>query len=266
MFAVFVFFGRIKKMKIMFIKRRKEIKIIAVFVVVFLFLFSIFFLFSKTNKKETSVQLELDRYYINEDLGYQIGYQEGATIKEIMGSYYFHSALSSEELLNIFGDWSGYQQIFMTKISGDSSIYSIDGKMLYEIDKYIYLNKEKVSVEEWYNTAVLAEALVSKRIDNSAFVKLRNKIKKNDLSESDKEEFFDPWAPKGTLISVDKKNVLKMNAVTENYFYDGFQYYIVAFDKYIFVFRFGYGGSLPREMWKENDAMVKAMIASLKKI
>jgi hypothetical protein len=231
-------------------------------IVILFFLISLFIFFKKGNTEEEKA-IVLDRTYINEDLGYKMGYLDGSTVEEVGGNAYFHSAIANKDLLAIFGDWSTYEQALLVRIKGEYLPVNAEESISYGIDSYIYYNNENLSVEDWYNTAALAEALVGGRIDNSDFVRLKNKITNKELNENDGEEFFDPWMPRGELIKVGKKDVLKIDG-SGNYVYDGFQYYLLSFGDYIYVFRFGYGGlDNTREMWKVFDTRVKGMISSL---
>ena len=238
-------------------------KIFLILAGVLLFFFISLFIFIKKRNVEEEKAITLDRSYINEDLGYKMGYLEGWTVEEVGGNAYFHPAIANKELLEIFGEWDTYRQTLLVRLKGESSPTNAEEILSYEIDNYIYYNNNNLSPEDWYNTAVLAEALVEGRINNSDFVRLKNKIMSEDFDKNDGEEFFDPWMPRGEIIKVGNKDVLKIDGVG-NYLYDGFQYYILSFGEYIFVFRFGYGGlESTREMWKLSDTRIKEMIASL---
>lgn len=205
------------------------------------------------------------RTYRNEVYGYRMYFPLGWEIeeKEERKFSFFHSALENEKFSENREFWNTYKQDFGINLVGVSPLTHIDGEINYNIEKHIYLNENNFTLRQWYNLAALAEAFSSAKISEGDFIRTRNSIMEEDVEADDIEEVFDPWMPRGEVIQVGNKDVLK-TTFPRAHRYQGYQYYIFPFKDYFFVFHFGYGGPvIPRDMWQRSDRHIKDMIKSL---
>jgi len=241
--------------------QKTKVVLIVIFAVL-LFVLSVFlYLQSRSSAVDPS---ELDgRVYRNERFSYAMNYPYEWEIEEREGGDYFHQTAFSRELPAMGFDWGTYRSEFGSELQGASPLTYIDGTVDYNIEKRIYPNINEFTLQQWYNLAVLAEALSSQKMSESRFVRLTRELIEN-RSLSDKEGVFDPWMSRGSVIKIGNRDVLKATRVGDHQ-YDGYQYYIFRYDEHIFVFHFGFGGPvIPREMWERSDRFVKEMILSLR--
>jgi hypothetical protein len=204
------------------------------------------------------------RVYQNKALGYQLNYPPSWEIREKRDLSYFYSERTDVTEPQTSINLETYKQMYGVDLIGTSPLNYIDGTINYNIEKEIYPNLNNFTVRQWYDVAVLLQNYNAQKIRESDFIKIGNKILKEGAIVEDKDKIFDPWTPEGEVINIGSKDVLKVIRSGDSR-YEGYQYYIVSFSDYIFVFHFGYGGLVvPREMWQRSNNHMKGIIWSLK--
>ena len=202
--------------------------------------------------------------YRNEQYGYRFFHVQGWEEREKDIRGYFHSSLNNtSNLSEIDIDWNTYRQVVNTSFLGNLEFVNRERRQDYLIDHYLYENTNNLTLKQWYDLFVLAEALYSRRITEGEFIRVGNYIIDKEVSLNNELNLYDPWAPRGKFLEINNRPVLKA-IFPGDYRYNGYQYYIAAHNNYFLVFRFGYGGLYStREMWKENDANVKIMLKTI---
>jgi len=204
--------------------------------------------------------------YTNEEIGYVMSYPIDWEVEERTDSELFHPKLDDGKDLQTEIDLDTFSYIFGTDLVGQSPLTYIEGTINYNIEKRVYLNQNEFTVRQWYDIVALMEAYVSRRISEAEFIRISNEVVDKGYITSEREKIFDPWIPKGEITEIGKKDVLKTTRIGDHR-YNGYQYYLISVDDYIFVFSFGYGGAvIPREMWSRSDRHIREMIRTLKMI
>jgi hypothetical protein len=204
------------------------------------------------------------RVYQNKTLGYQLNYPPSWEIREKRDLSYFYPERTDLTEPQTSINLETYKQIYGVDLVGTSPLNYIDGTINYNIEKEIYLNLNNLTVRQWYDIAVLLQNYNAQKIRESDFIKTTNKVLKEGAIVEDKDKIFDPWTAEGELINIGNKDVLRVTRPGDSR-YEGYQYYILSFSDYIFVFYFGYGGLVvPREMWQRSNNHMKGIIWSLK--
>ncbi len=224
-----------------------------------------FFLFSLNEKKDISdKEPEEERLeYYNEKYGYKLSYNNEWETRERENLTHFHSLLNNKNLPSTHVNWTTYVQGSSTIFSSFSSFDYIEGAREYQIDHQVYPNPHNLTVRQWYDLFVITEALHSKRITEGDFIRKSKNIIEEQVEIDIKEGLYDPWSPKGEIFKIDRKDVLKV-VLPGDYRYSGYQHYILLFNNYFLVFKFGYGGTTTnRDLWKKNNEEIIKIIKSI---
>ncbi len=239
-----------------------KLKTTLIIVVAILFFSLSLYLYLGNREEPLDEDVEIGaRVYRNENLSYEMNYPATWEIREKRNLTSFYSNIRNEESPQTTINLDTYNQIFGIDLVGTSPLTYIDGVINYNIEKAVYLNSNNFTVRQWYDIAVLLEAYNSQKISETDFIKISSRVLREE--EISKERIYDPWTPEGKIIKIGNKDVLKTNRLGDNR-HDGYQYYIIAYGEYIFVFHFGYGGIvIPREMWQRSDNHLKGIIWSL---
>jgi len=227
--------------------------------------FGIFYFYLREGdpEKEEDDDIYVGEVYESEEFGYSIIYPREWELNEDVTLSFFHHALREDYYSQRKIDFNTYYQVSGVNFSGKSPLVYIDGEIGYNIEKRVYININLFTARQWYDVAATADARDDGKISSADFIRRTNQIIEEGDVQEDREKIFDPWMTQGHEIKVGDKNVLKVTKEGDHR-YDGYQYYIFSYGRYIFVFRFGYGGPvLPREMWHRNDNHVKEIIASM---
>jgi len=241
-----------------------KLKTTLIIVVAGVFFLGSLFLYLRSGEDDYEEEELRGRIYRNEDFGYEMSYPTGWEVREKRDLSFFHPAIDNKDFLRMGVDLDNYIEISGISLVGSSPLTYIDGTIDYNIEQSAYFNKDALTVRQWYDIAVLMEAYHTQKIGEADFVRMRNTIIGEGEIKEERGRVFDPWISRGSSIKVGRKEVLK-TTWAGGHRYDGFQYYITSIDDYIFVFYFGYGGTVtPREMWQRSDRHVKEMINSLR--
>ncbi len=237
--------------------------IIIIVVGAFLLFAGSIFLFLKNREDGAKNDKDIEgSVYRNEEYRYRMIYPLNWEVEEKRNLSYFYS-LSEEDLPKIEGSWDTYKQIFGVDFKGVSPLTYIDGQVDYNIEKIIYPNKNGFTAKQWYELAALVQAWSSEKISEADFIKISKRLIEKKEGIKDSDDVFDPWFSRGEEVEIEGKKVIKASHLGD-FRYDGYQYYVLNFQDYIFVFSFGYGGPVvPREMWERSDNHVRNMISSL---
>lgn len=225
----------------------------------------VFFLLSSDDKNKSSDKTEdneMQEYY-NEKYGYKLNYNKDWETRERDNLNHFHSLLNNRNLPSTTVNWSTFLQGSSTIFSSFSDFNYIEGVREYQIEHHVYPNPHNLSARQWYDLFVLTEALHTQRITEGDFIRKSKSIIEENKEISIEDGIYDPWSPKGEVIRIDRKDVLKV-ILPGDYRHSGYQHYIVLFNNYFLVFKFGYGGtSANRSLWKNSNEEIIKMIKSI---
>lgn len=240
-----------------------------ILIIIFILLLSTFFLIFLKNKNERDEELdktvgETLLEYRNEKYGYKLNYSTNWQVREKENFNYFHSLLSNKNLPITHVNWNTYLQGSSIIFSSFSDFTYIEGTREHQIEHHVYPNPHNLSISEWYNLFIITEALHSQRITEADFIRKSKNIIEKGEEIKEEDSLYDPWTPKGEIIKIDKKDVLK-TTLPGDYRHNGYQYYILLFNNYFLVFKFGYGGATTnRDLWKSNNEDIIKMIRSIR--
>ncbi len=221
------------------------------------------FIRSREKVKEEALENIPLNIFVNDKLGYEFGYPLEWHERELDDGNYIHSAFNNENISEVDVDWRSYEQTFRSAFVGFADFVYIDGAMEYQIEHHVYRNHNELSLSQWYELFVLVEAFNAEKITEAQLIRKISKITEGG-SIANYDKIFDPWTPRGNVLKIGNKDVLKVT-LAGNHRYEGFQYYILSHNNYFFVFSFGYGDrATNRNQWHKNDRGVKNMIKTLK--
>ncbi len=242
-------------------------KIIIIVILFALLLCGAYFLFRKTDTEPVEEPVEeMMLEYRNDKYNYRFNYIAGweAREKETLG--YFHSLMSNRNLPATHVNWNTYRQGTNVVFSGFSDFTYIEGAREYQIEHHVYPNPHNLSIRQWYDLFVITEALHTQRITEADFIRKSKSIVEGEGKISDEDGIYDPWSPRGEIIKIEQKNVLKVT-LPGDYRYNGYQHYILSFNNYFLVFKFGYGGvTTNRDLWKNNNKIIRRIIETINHI
>ncbi len=239
-------------------------KKIIIIIILALFLSSILVL--TLRNKEGKIEEKTDEItleYRNEKYGYKANYNVNWQVREKDNLSYFHSLLSNKSLSSTHVNWNTYLQGSHAIFSGFSDFTYIEGAREHQIEHHVYPNPQNLSIRQWYDIFVITEAFHTKRITEADFIRKSKDIIENRKEIEDTEGAYDPWTPKGEITKIGKLDVLTMT-LPGDYRHSGYQHYILLFNNYILVFKFGYGSATNnRELWKNNNNNIIKTIESI---